>query len=90
MNISLQTKNVVLSWLRVFLVAAGSVFLADVADGGFHGLAWEAMAIAGTLSAGPVILNWLNPNDPRYGRGFEDPDTNPIVVDADDTDGMDG
>jgi hypothetical protein len=66
-----MNKQVAYSWLKVFTVAFMTVFLADVADGGFHGLQWEAMAIAGTLSVGPVVINWLDPNDPRYGRGSE-------------------
>jgi hypothetical protein len=68
---SSMTQAVFWSWLRVFAVAAGSVLLADVADGGFSGIDWEAIAIAGVLAVGPVILNWLNPNDQRYGKGSD-------------------
>lgn len=63
-----MTQAVFWSWLRAFATAALTVLLADVADGGFSGIDWEAIGIAGVLAVGPVILNWLNPNDPRYGR----------------------
>lgn len=29
---------------------------------------WQTWVIGALVSAGPVIINWLNPNDPRYGR----------------------
>lgn len=66
-----MSQAVFWSWLRVFLAAAGAVLLADVVDGGFSGIDWEAIGIAGVAAAGPVILNWLNPNDPRYGKGSD-------------------
>jgi hypothetical protein len=63
-----MSQAVFWSWLRVFAAAAITVLVADVADGGFAGIDWEGIAIAGVVAVGPVILNWLNPNDPRYGR----------------------
>ena len=57
-----------MSWRRVFAAAAITVLLADVVDGGLTGVDWEAVAVAGCVAVGPVVLNWLNPNDPRYGR----------------------
>lgn len=32
---------------------------------------WQTWVIAGLVSALPVIVNWLNPSDSRYGKGSE-------------------
>lgn len=61
-----EAKRVFMSWLRVFLAACLTAVLAGLVDGG--GLNWQTVLIAGLVSVLPVIINWLNPNDPRYGR----------------------
>lgn len=30
--------------------------------------AWQTWVIGGLVSAAPVVVNWLNPADVRYGR----------------------
>lgn len=69
---SKQTKNMLWSWLRVFLAAVASSFLSIVITGNtvfFDTKAWEAILISGIVAVFPVIINYLNPNDTRYGRG---------------------
>ena len=66
-----MNKALVLSWLRIFLASSLTAFLADVVDDGLSDLNGEVILIAGIVSVGPVIINWLNPNDTRYGRGSE-------------------
>ena len=68
-----QALNVVWSWLRVFLAAFITATLVDIADGGLDGINWEAILIAGLVAVGPVVVNWLNVADPRYGKGYVDP-----------------
>lgn len=67
------TVNMLWSWLRVFLAAFISATLIDIADGGLDSINWEAILIVGIVSVGPVIVNYLNPNDPRYGKGYVPP-----------------
>lgn len=69
-----KTKAMLMSWLRVFAAAVLTAFVTIVAS--TQSLptssdAWIGILVAGILSVGPVIINWLNPNDPRYGRGSE-------------------
>lgn len=72
---SQQTKAMALSWVKIFLAAVISSFLSLVVAGDTILLdvqAWEAILISGLVSVLPVIINWLNPNDTRYGRGSVD------------------
>lgn len=64
-----MNKALVLSWLKVFLSAVLSYVLAALlAD---TALAWQALLIAGVVAVLPVIINWLDTSDTRYGRGSE-------------------
>ena len=63
-----QIVNVLWSWARVFLAAALTYILTALTGGG--GIDWRGVLIAGAVSLLPVVINWLNANDPRYGRGF--------------------
>lgn len=68
------TKAMLVSWLKVFLAAALSGFLAVVAATQAiptSGEVWLGILIAGITAVGPVIYNYLSPNDTRYGRGSE-------------------
>jgi hypothetical protein len=69
-----QSLAVVWSWLRVFLAAFITATLVDIANGGLDGINWEAILIAGIVAVGPVVVNWLNAGDPRYGRGYVPPE----------------
>ena len=69
-----MNMEIVKSWARVFGAALLTAFLTIVAS--TQALptsqeAWMGILVAGIIAVGPVILNWLNPNDPRYGRGSE-------------------
>jgi hypothetical protein len=64
-----QALNVIWSWLRVYLAAALTYLLAALVNG--DPVAWNAIAIAGAVAVLPVVINWLNPADPRYGKGYE-------------------
>lgn len=67
-----QMLNIVWSWLRVFLAAFITATLADIVeDGSLNDIGWQAIIIAGIVAVGPVIVRWLNANDPMYGRGYE-------------------
>ena len=66
-----QIINVAWSWLRVFLAAFITATLVDVADGGLDSINWEAIAIAGIVAVGPVIVRWLDETDAKYGRGSD-------------------
>lgn len=69
-----KTKAMVYSWLKTFLAAVLTAFVTIVAtsqDIPVSKDAWIAILVAGILAVGPVIINWLNPNDPRYGKGSE-------------------
>ncbi len=57
------------SWARVFLAAGLSVLLTQLASGGLDAVDPRALVLAGLLSTLPVVINWLNPRDTRYGRG---------------------
>ncbi len=63
-----MNQALVLSWLKVFAAAVLSGVLTatvtDVWD-------WRALLFAGLAAVLPVIINWLDPNDTRYGRGSE-------------------
>lgn len=67
---SAQMKAMLGSWARVFIAAAITAFLAlQTPPWDMSGDQWLAIVWAALLSLLPVVLNWLNPNDTRYGRG---------------------
>jgi hypothetical protein len=69
-----STKAMLWSWGRVFLAAVVSAFLAIVTATQAiptSSDAWMGLLIAGIVAVGPVIYNYLNVNDTRYGRGSE-------------------
>ena len=57
------------SWIVVFVATLLTLFLADGADvfavDATDAKAWLAAALAAVV---PLVLNWLNPKDTRYGR----------------------
>lgn len=58
------------SWLKVFAATILAMFIADGAD--VFGVSSDDLR--GYLAAGlgsvlPLVLTWLDPNDPRWGRG---------------------
>ncbi len=69
-----MNKELVFSWLKVFGASVLTAFLTIVTA--TQALptnveAWTGILIAGLVAVIPVIINWLDPNDTRYGRGSE-------------------
>lgn len=60
------------SALKTFAAVLIAAVVADWVAGGVIDFAnWQSWVIAGLASAVPVVVNWLNPADGRYGRGSE-------------------
>lgn len=54
---------------KVFVSIVLSMAIADfVSKGSINFGAWQTWVIAGLASAIPVVINWLNPQDTRYGK----------------------
>ena len=68
---SAQMKAMFKSWLNVFLSATIASLLALLTEAGVDGLdmrALLAVLISGAVAVLPVIKNYLDTNDPRYGK----------------------
>ena len=55
------------SWLRVFVAAAIGLYLVDLQDSEIT-LSVTDYATAGAVAVLPIIIAWLNPADPRFGK----------------------
>lgn len=53
------------SWVKVFLA---TVLVLILNHGNIYDLNWKELANTAVMSAIPVLINYLNPNDPRYGN----------------------
>lgn len=68
------------SAVKVFIAVMLTMIVADWSNQGCISFAsWQTWVIAGLASAIPVIVNWLNPSDPRYGRGANTNANNTMV-----------
>lgn len=68
---STQMKAMFKSWLNVFLSATIASLLALLTEAGVDGLdmrALLAVLISGAVAVLPVIKNYLDTDDPRYGK----------------------
>lgn len=66
-------KSPLASAAKVFVAVLLGVVVADWVDAGTISFdKWQTWVIAGLASAVPVLINWLNPSDPRYGRNAGD------------------
>ena len=57
------------SWAKVFVATVLALFLADGGD--VFGVDWSDLRTylaAGVASVLPLIITWLDPTDPRFGR----------------------
>lgn len=63
-----QVITMLWSWAKVFASACLTVVLVALTQG--TALEWQAVLVAGLVAVLPVIINWLDSGDPRYGRGF--------------------
>jgi len=52
------------SWLKVALTA---ILTMIITKGNIYEITLEEVISAGIISILPIIVNWLNPNDTRYG-----------------------
>ena len=57
-----NNKKMLASWVRSFIGASLAVYMTGNNDP-------KAIATAGVAALAPVIMRWLNPNDPAFGRG---------------------
>lgn len=58
------------TFVKVFIAVLLTAAVADWANVGDITLAdWKLWVIAALVSAIPVLVNWLNPVFPMYGRG---------------------
>ena len=55
--------------VKTFVAVVLDMLVADWVSAGAISLdRWQSWVIAGLVSAVPVVVNWLNPADTRYGR----------------------
>lgn len=52
------------SWLKVALTA---ILTMIITKGNIYEVTLEEVISAGVVAMLPIIVNWLNPHDPRYG-----------------------
>jgi hypothetical protein len=52
------------SWLKLVLTA---ILTMIISKGNIYEVTLEECISAAVISILPIIVNWLNPNDPRYG-----------------------
>jgi branched-subunit amino acid transport protein len=69
MNISSQTKAMLKSWLNVFVAAVITALIVVLGDGGISVEDLWYVLVAGLVAVLPVVKNYFDPNDPRYGKG---------------------
>jgi uncharacterized membrane protein len=70
-----QMKAMLKSWGNIFLAALITAFLVVIVETKTLALNWEtleAVLIAGLVAVLPVIKNYLDSSDHRYGRGYEE------------------
>ena len=53
------------SWTKVFVTAVLTMIMAK---GDIFAVTLKEVASAGIISIMPIIINWLNPKDTRYGK----------------------
>lgn len=60
------------NFLKHFLTAVLTLYVAEITNGvdPFHidATMLKKFWVAGIIASMPTILNWLNPNDPRFGK----------------------
>ena len=57
------------SALKIFVAVMLTMIVADWTNHGRIDFeSWQTWIIAALASAVPVVVNWINPSDPRYGR----------------------
>ena len=69
-----QTKSMLKSWGNVFMAAVITALTVVIVETKTLALDWqtaEAVLIAGLVAVLPVIKNYFDKNDHRYGKGAD-------------------
>lgn len=72
---SAQTKAMIKSWFNVFIAAVITALTVTIVDKQTLAFDWntiEAILIAGLVAVLPVIKNYFDSSDTRYGRGSDE------------------
>jgi uncharacterized membrane protein YjjP (DUF1212 family) len=72
---SQETKNMIRSWANVFVAAVITAWLTLLVSTQSLSLDWntaEAILIAGLVAVLPVVKNYFDSSDHRYGKGYEE------------------
>lgn len=72
---SKKTQAIMKSWLNVFVAAVITALTVTIVDTKTLALDWntvEAILIAGLVAVLPVIKNYFDKSDTRYGRGSDE------------------
>lgn len=72
MNISTQMKAMLKSWLNVFVAAVITALIVVLGDGNISLEDLWYVLVAGLVAVLPVVKNYFDKNDPRYGKGSID------------------
>jgi len=70
-----ETKNILRSWFNVFFAAVITAWLTLLVSNQTLSLdlaTAEAIVIAGLIAVLPVVRNYFDSHDHRYGKGYED------------------
>lgn len=67
-----ELNSIYASWLKVFISSVFGAYLIMLQEG-TNLFSWdlamvEKLLTAGVVSTLPIIINWLNPADERYGK----------------------
>ena len=63
-----QTKNMLKSWLNVFVAAVITALIVVLGDGQVSVEDVWYVLVAGLVAVLPVIKNYFDKKDPRYGK----------------------
>ena len=67
-----KLNTIYASWIKVFISAVLGAYLIELQNG-VNLFSWnlemlESLLTVGVVSMIPIIINWLNPADERYGK----------------------
>lgn len=66
---SQETKAMLKSWLNVFAAAVITALIVVLGDGNVSVEDLWYVLVSAVIAVLPVIKNYFDPNDPRYGKG---------------------
>lgn len=69
MQLSKQTKAMLKSWANVFVAAVITALIVVIGDGGVTVEDLWYVLVAGLVAVLPVIKNYFDKSDTRYGKG---------------------